>query len=139
MKVRCRNKTGSAAALSYLYCVGRRCRSVQILSAIIGVIGLFQLGCHSARRGEPIAGPMKISNPDVAHGEKLFMQHCYSCHPGGEGGLGPSLNDKPLPAFLVKTQARCGFGVMPSFTRGELTAKDLDDLTSYMIALRRQK
>src|SRR5688572_581576 len=47
------------------------------------------------------------------------MQHCHQCHPFGQGGLGPALNDKPAPRFLVKTQVRLGFGTMPGFSKNQ--------------------
>lgn len=98
---------------------------------------MLQFGCRSPRRGEPLQGPMNISDPRIAHGEKLFMQHCYACHPNGEGGLGPSLNDKPAPRFLVKTQIRAGLGTMPEFSEKEISSEELNDLADYVIALRR--
>ncbi len=98
---------------------------------------LLACGCHSARRGEPIQGAMKISDANVARGQKVYMEHCYQCHPNGEGGLGPALNNKPLPRFMVKMQTRKGLGTMPSFTDGEISAEELEDLTDYVIALRR--
>src|SRR4051794_34568929 len=81
-------------------------------------IVLAAVGCRSARRGEPIVGPLSSNDPAVQHGKIVFARQCYACHPGGEGGLGPGLNDKPLPVFAMKLQVRTGivgFGVMPSF------------------------
>lgn len=104
---------------------------------ILAVLVVVQLGCHSVRRGEPIQGSMKFYYSDVARGEKVFMEHCYQCHPNGEGGLGPSINDKPAPGFLVKTQIRKGLGTMPSFTDKEISKEELNDLTDYVLALRR--
>ena len=89
------------------------------------------------RRGEPVTGPMPITNPQVKRGEIVFMQHCHMCHPNGEGGLGPALNNKPLPGFLIKTQVRAGLGVMPAFHSQELPPDQLDDLVQYLIALRK--
>jgi mono/diheme cytochrome c family protein len=44
----------------------------------------------------------------------LLMRHCHQCHPrGGDGGLRPALNNKPVPGFLVKCQVRLGLGAMP--------------------------
>jgi mono/diheme cytochrome c family protein len=93
--------------------------------------------CRSVRRGEPIAGPLNVSDPAVERGRLAFAEHCYKCHPGGEGGLGPSLNDKPLPRFLMKAQVRLGLGVMPSFNKKTIPTPELDDLMKYVLALRR--
>ena len=95
-------------------------------------------GCRSVRRGEPIVGPLASTDPAVQHGKVVFMRRCSMCHPGGEGGLGPGLNDKPAPRFLMKTQVRVGLGVMPSFDKHKIPSEDLDDLVKYLIALRKQ-
>src|ERR1043166_698893 len=99
------------------------------------------IGCRSVRRREPIVGPLNSTDPAVQHGKIVFMRQCYSCHPGGEGGLGPGLNDKPLPVFAMKLQVRTGlvgFGVMPSFDKHEIPPQDLDDLMKYIKTLRHQ-
>lgn len=93
-------------------------------------------GCSSARRGEPITGPLQYPSPGVANGEKAFQRHCSQCHPGGEAGLGPAINNKPLPAFLMKYQVRRGLGAMPSFDKQVLTGAELDDIIAYIKTLR---
>ena len=100
-------------------------------------LGLLLAGCHSARRGEPLTGPMKIENADVAHGQILFMQHCHQCHPFGQGGLGPVINNTPAPRFLVKTQIRLGLGAMPGFPKEKINPEELDHLVDYVMALRK--
>jgi len=105
-------------------------------------VALIFIGCRSVRRGEPIAGPLVTNSSDIQHGKIIFMKHCNSCHPGGEGGLGPGLNDKPLPVFAMKLQVRTGivgFGVMPSFDQHKIPSEDLDDLMQYLKALRAHK
>jgi len=79
---------------------------------------------------------MVLSTAEARRGEQLFMRYCNPCHPGGEGGVGPSLNDKPAPRFLVRTQVRAGLGAMPSFSRDEIDDHALDDLLDYVFALR---
>ena len=78
-----------------------------------------------------------MQNPEIEQGKMAFQHYCHSCHPGGEGGLGPALNDKPLPGFLVKRQVRWGLGVMPSFGEDKISAEELDLLVEYMAALRK--
>ena len=92
--------------------------------------------CSSARRGEPVAGPLPIQSEQVAHGRKIYLAFCDKCHPGGEAGLGVALNNKPLPGFLIALQVRRGMGAMPSFPKEILPDNQLDDLTAYMKALR---
>jgi mono/diheme cytochrome c family protein len=101
------------------------------------LLGIFLiLGCSSARRGEPVSGPMPIAPSNVAQGQKVFMRNCYQCHPGGEAGLGPTLNNKALPGFLIKFQVRNGFGAMPGFSKDDISPGELDDLVAYLKALR---
>jgi mono/diheme cytochrome c family protein len=96
-------------------------------------------GCRSARRGEPMTRPLRVSDPAVAQGQRVFHEHCHQCHPGGEGGLGPALNNKPLPGFLIKYQVRRGLGVMPNFDEERVTEEELDYLMQYLAALRKSK
>ncbi|MBF0306902.1 MAG: cytochrome c [Alphaproteobacteria bacterium] len=52
-------------------------------------------------------------------------------------GLGPSLNDKWLPGFLIRFQARHGLGAMPAFDAGRVGGRELDDIVTYLGELRR--
>jgi len=92
--------------------------------------------CRSVRRDEPVVGPLPLDNPKVSQGRLVFANHCHACHPGGAGGLGPSLNDKPLPRFLMKTQVRRGLGAMPAFDKHAIDRDELDALMNYLMALR---
>ncbi len=88
-----------------------------------------------ARKSEPLSGrPFKAKNSKIAHGEQLYMIHCQKCHPSGEAGLGPSLNRNPAPGFLKRFQMRHGLGVMPAFSKGELSHSDLKDISKYIHA-----
>ena len=98
---------------------------------------LLMSGCGSARRSEPIKGAVAINDPQIARGRIAFMHKCNHCHPGGEAGLGPALNDKPLPAFLIKTQIRVGLGAMPAFPAQEISDADVAAIIAYMKAIRR--
>src|SRR5947208_14529099 len=105
------------------------------------LLALVVAGCRSARRGEPIVGPLSSSDPAVQHGKIVFMRRCNSCHPGGEGGLGPGVNDKPLPTFAMRLQVGTGlvgFGVMPSFKKHQVPADVLDELVKLLKTVRKQ-
>jgi mono/diheme cytochrome c family protein len=93
-------------------------------------------GCSSPRRGEPIVGGAPPLDAQIVRGERVFMAHCHQCHPGGEGGLAPAINDKPLPGFLIKFQVRQGIGAMPAFSSEEIRPEELNDLVAYLKALR---
>jgi mono/diheme cytochrome c family protein len=108
------------------------------LLALVSSGALLALTACSARRGEPIAGPLRDTSPAVLRGEVEFDQHCSYCHPGGENGLAPAINNKPLPGFLIKFQVRHGAGAMPAFSGRELPPEELDAIVRYLKALRRQ-
>jgi mono/diheme cytochrome c family protein len=83
-----------------------------------------------------IAGPLALGDADVRRGHEVFLAHCNQCHPGGEAGLGPAINNKPLPGFMIKLQVRKGVGAMPGFSSHEIEGGDLDALVAYLEALR---
>jgi mono/diheme cytochrome c family protein len=99
------------------------------------VFALWLAGCGSARRAEPLIGPLDL-DPLALRGERVFMEHCQACHPGGEAGVGPALNDKPLPGFARRAQIRAGLGAMPAFSADEIAPDALRDLIAYLDALR---
>lgn len=108
-----------------------------VLGAPLVCVAVLLMSCGSARRSEPIKGAARIANPQTAHGRLVFMNSCNRCHPGGEAGLGPAINDKPLPEFLMKTQIRAGLGAMPAFPKSELSDADVDAVIAYLKAIRR--
>lgn len=98
-------------------------------------------GCGSARRSEPLRGPLAMNEP-VQRGQVLFMEHCHKCHPGGEAGVGPAINNVPLPGGLLKLRVRSrafflGVGRMPSFKQHEISKAELADLVQYLKALKK--
>ncbi len=100
---------------------------------------LFLLACGTARRGEPLYAPVPVSEPAVAKGEVVFNRFCQKCHPGGEAGLGPAINNKPVPGFIIRLQVRKGLGVMPAFKEKVISEEDLDNLMAYLKTLRKAK
>ena len=71
-----------------------------------------------------------------ARGAALFQKLCYQCHPAGNSGLGPALNDKPLPEAAIRTQIREGVGAMPSFGADQLTDEEVDAIADYVQEMR---
>jgi mono/diheme cytochrome c family protein len=100
---------------------------------------LFIIACGTAKRGEPTYAPVPTSEPAIARGEVVFNTHCQSCHPGGETGLGPAINDKPVPGFVIRFQIRNGLGAMPAFKKDVIPSDELDDLMAYIKAQRKAK
>lgn len=77
-----------------------------------------------------------ILTENAAEGQKVFMGNCNRCHPGGMAGLGPAIINKPLPSFMIKFQVRNGLGTMPSFHKDHISNDELDNLVTYIKALR---
>jgi mono/diheme cytochrome c family protein len=88
--------------------------------------------CRS-RHSEPLTGPLILSS-EAKEGEVLYNMHCQKCHPLGEAGLGPAINSNPAPGFVKRFQVRHGLGVMPSFKKDEISAKQLTTIVKYMKA-----
>lgn len=106
------------------------------LLALLACLLAFQTGCGAARKSEPIFGPLKIESEEASLGERLFMWHCNQCHPGGEAGLAPALNNKPAPGFAMQFQVRNGMGAMPRFSTDQVSGGELDAIVSYLVVLR---
>jgi mono/diheme cytochrome c family protein len=109
----------------------RRCLSIALLLAIAAIVCL---ACGTARRRPPL-GAAPALGQQAETGRVAFMEKCHRCHPGGEAGLGPGLNDKPFPDFLKRFQVRHGLGTMPHFSKEELTEPQLDAILEYLKAL----
>jgi mono/diheme cytochrome c family protein len=107
-----------------------------LFAASLFLIFLSIQGCNT-RRSEPIKGALNIKDEKVERGRLVFMEKCQKCHPAGEAGLAPSLNDKPAPGFLVRFQIRHGLGTMPSFKKDEISKGQMNDLISYIKKLRK--
>lgn len=105
-------------------------------TCLAGMAGVLIIGCGPERRDEPFTEPLAQPPGDVAAGERAFASHCFQCHPGGAAGLGPAINDKPLPVTLIKTQVRQGLGVMPAFGEEHISDEELEEIVRYLKALR---
>lgn len=94
--------------------------------------------CGSARRSEPIIGPIPLHG-EAESGQIVFMRHCNGCHPHGEAGVGPALNNKPLPGEAIKLQVRTGLvgGSMPPFPPEKISDDELSALVAYLGAIRK--
>ena len=92
--------------------------------------------CGSSRRTVPVSGPLMFPSQKVALGERAFMRTCNACHPRGESGLAPGINNKPLPEFLIKFQVRHGMGAMPAFSERQVNPEELDAIVEYLEYMR---
>jgi mono/diheme cytochrome c family protein len=100
---------------------------------VVGAV--LSLTACDQRRSEPFVGPRQFTEQEL-RGEVLFFKHCNECHPQGESGLGPSLNEKPLPDFAVKNQVRNPIAIMPEFEEDVITDAELEDMVEYMKAVK---
>ncbi|MBW3563613.1 MAG: cytochrome c [Acidobacteria bacterium] len=109
----------------------------RFIAALILLMSVALIHCGSARRGLPITGPMELKAEQRA-GQVAFMRTCHQCHPNGEGGLGPAINNKPLPSWLMKFQIRQGLGAMPAFDEDVLSDQEVDQIIAYLKELRHE-
>jgi mono/diheme cytochrome c family protein len=107
-----------------------------LLSVLLALSASWVAGCGSARRGVPTDPPLALTDSTLVRGQRVFMQFCNGCHPGGTGGVGLALNNKPLPGFVIRYQVRHGLGAMPAFSKEVIPDRDLDALTAFVKALR---
>ena len=97
----------------------------------LGLATCVASACGTTRLGENTNGLPALS-AIARRGEVVFMHRCHKCHPGGEAGLGPAINGKPLPGFLMHFQIRAGLGVMPAFDDDLINGAELDELLAYL-------
>jgi mono/diheme cytochrome c family protein len=88
------------------------------------------------RAAAPPTNAIADLTPRQQTGRLVYMHICNQCHPGGNAGLGPSLNTKPLPSFVIKTQVRMGMGAMPPFDEQQITDNDLTAVVDYLDRIR---
>src|SRR5438045_2289187 len=98
------------------YGASRKGNAVKPINLIMVLAALLlAAGCaNDSRRSESLGNEVALRGDSEQHGQLIYMQNCYSCHLGGEGGIGPAINNKPLPGFLMKAQIRAGIGEMPA-------------------------
>lgn len=111
--------------------------TIQLCTAFL--LMLLLCYCGTARRGEPVFTPVPLADQEIAKGEVVYMNYCQKCHPGGEAGLGPAINNKPLPGFMIKFQVRNGLGMMPAFKEEVIPDEELDNMVAYLKTLRKAK
>ncbi len=110
------------------------------IAAFAIIIFSFSVNSCSVRRGQDITQHEFVpKNKHVLNGQTVFMANCNKCHPGGAGGLGPSINGNAAPGFIKRFQMRHGLGVMPSFKKDEISKSDLRDISKFLHAWKAYK
>jgi mono/diheme cytochrome c family protein len=107
-------------------------QSITVTTALV-----LMSGCGPARKADVPETQLR-SNPQLKQGQLVFMHTCNQCHVLGGPGVGPGINDKPLPAVAIKTQVRAGAGAMPAFSKADISDEELDALVKYLQVLRQQ-
>jgi len=108
-----------------------------LAASLLSVSALATIGCSSNHeRTATISTADLRVDPRLAEGQRVFMAQCNQCHVGGQGGVGPSLNDKRIPGYYIKFQVRRAPGTMPKFSRNVISDQQLEDVIQYLRFLR---
>ena len=103
---------------------------------------LVMISSCSARRVGKEWDMSESSDPVLKEGRLVFKLNCQRCHPAGEAGVGPPLNNIRLPGFLIKARVRSRAfllwtGRMPQFDKHEISRKELRSLVRFMKEMER--
>lgn len=114
-----------------------------IIAIIIFIFsGLYFASCSTRRLKKDKAGINELDSK-IADGRLVFKNKCQKCHPNGEAGVGPALNDLKLPSFILraKIRSRATFlwaGRMPSFNKHEISNVEMSALITYLKDMRKK-
>lgn len=113
-----------------------------ILAISVLVISLYACNSNNSSSNNAIEQtPVNdaIPNKVKINGQDIFEQKCATCH-GSDGmaGIGNAANlqASKLDSISIAKMIANGKGEMPSF-KGQLTKEELNDLSNYVIALRK--
>jgi mono/diheme cytochrome c family protein len=85
----------------------------------------------------PTVGPTATAvPPELQAGQRVFLQYCNTCHPGGHQGVGKNLVNAGLTPDKITTTVRNGKRNMPAFGPAQISDSDLQSLIGYIQALR---
>jgi mono/diheme cytochrome c family protein len=102
---------------------------VLLAAATLGVV----TGCGDT----PTVGPTATAvPPELQAGQRVFLQYCNTCHPGGHQGVGKNLVNAGLTADQITRTVRNGKRNMPAFGTAQISDSDLQSLIGYVQALR---
>jgi len=126
----------------------KRFTGFQPLIIVIVACGNLLCGCVMSEEMKRIDATKKLeeqrqeSGSTNLTGEQIFVRTCNTCHPGGQAGMGPTLenmgkdfpDDAKLKAFI-----RHGKGIMPSQPKDVLNDQEMDNLVGYLRGLTFEK
>lgn len=91
---------------------------------------------ESVRQAEKQADASRSTN---LSGEQVFIRSCNTCHPGGRAGMGTSLaelNEHFPDDDMLRQYIRKGKGIMPGQPKSAINDEELDNLVTYLRALK---
>jgi mono/diheme cytochrome c family protein len=105
-----------------------------IYTAIALISLIIYSSCSSRRIDKDMTSS---SNTRIEEGRLVFKYQCQKCHPNGESGVGPPLNNIKLPGFLIRARVRSRAfllwtGRMPAFNKHEISKKEMNALIAYI-------
>ena len=111
-------------------------KNICLIVLLILCSGIYFVSC-SSRRIKKDMTLNKETDEKIYEGKLVFKSQCQKCHPNGEAGVGPALNNIKLPAFLIKFRVRSRAMLlwavrMPSFNKHEISKKELSSLVAYL-------
>ena len=100
-----------------------------LAAATFGVV----TGCGETQPAGPTPTALP---PELQAGQKVFLQYCNTCHPGGHRGVGKNLVNAGLTADEITRTVRNGKRNRPAFDTAHISDSDLQSLIGYIQALR---
>jgi mono/diheme cytochrome c family protein len=100
-----------------------------LAAATFGVV----TGCGETQPAGPTPTPVP---PELQAGQRVFLQYCNTCHPGGHQGVGKNLINAGLTADKITTIVRHGRRNMPSFSTTNISDSEMQSLIGYVQGLR---
>ena len=75
--------------------------------------------------------------PNAENGKRLFLKNgCYECHGTvGQGGTGPRLAPRPLPAPALTMYVRKPGNAMPPYSAKVMTDSEVADIRAYLATI----
>jgi mono/diheme cytochrome c family protein len=102
--------------------------------------GLLWLAAGRPDEVPPLPGAAEAEPGEEAlNGATLYQDFsCAGCHgPGGEGGVGPALNQRELPADKIVEVTRNGQGIMTGYRPDVVSDAQLEAIVEFVQALGR--
>jgi mono/diheme cytochrome c family protein len=101
---------------------------------VLAIAGATLGGCEPGEM--PHDEVPELSEAELAEARQIYVQYCQSCHPDGQRGAGPRLQNRPIPAPIIYDRVRNGRRAMPAFGRDQIDEREMELLVGYILNLR---